>query len=148
MQEMRQIIALFMLSICAYTDIKEKNIYIMPLIISAAGAAAMSAADALFLQNPAPAVNEILLPAAAGIAVILLVRMKSVHVGIGDGYMTAALGMIIGTGRCFLSVAAGLAAASLYAGAMIIAAKKRLHHRLPFAPFVMAGYMFMLFYGS
>ena len=140
-------IALIMLSICAYTDLRERNIYLMPLIISASGAAAITLTDLAFAFEKRTLFHWLLIPAAAGILVMLCVRMKRDHIGIGDGYMTAALGMIIGTGRCFLTVTAGLAAASLYA-ALTAFSKKGLRRRIPFAPFIMAGYMLLLFNGS
>ena len=150
---MKNVIALVMLAICAYTDIKERNIYLMPLIISTTGAAAISVVS--FMCAPATSdlnilMSDLLLPAFAGVLLILVAGSERVRMGQGDGYLMAALGMMIGVRSNIYVIAVASCAALLYV--MILLFKNGGYRRIrrksiPFAPFMIAGYMFILING-
>ena len=153
MWQIKEMIALAMLAICAYTDIKERNIYLFPLIVSTTGAVAVSVVS--FMCAPADEeagilIGDLMIPVLAGVFIIICVRAAKRHVGIGDGYLMAALGMIIGVRSNVISMVAGLFAASIYACIILIKKGKisRFRRRsIPFAPFVMTGYMLVLING-
>ncbi len=153
MWQIKEMIALAMLAICAYTDIKERNIYLFPLIVSTTGAVAVSVVS--FMCAPADEeagilIGELMIPVLAGIFIIICVRAAKRHVGIGDGYLMASLGMIIGVRSNVISMVAGLFAASIYACIILIKKGKISRFRrisIPFAPFVMTGYMLVLING-
>ena len=153
MWQIKEMIALAMLAICTYTDIKERNIYLFPLIVSATGAVAVSVVS--FMCAPADEeagilIGDLMIPVLAGVFIIICVRAAKRHVGIGDGYLMAALGMIIGVRSNVISMVAGLFAASIYACIILIKKGKisRFRRRsIPFAPFVMTGYMLVLING-
>ena len=153
MWQMKNTIALAMLVISAYTDIKERSIYLMPLIISTTGAAAVSVVS--FMCAPAASdldilMREILLPAFAGVLVIVIVKSGYSHIGFGDGYLMASLGMMIGVKNNLYVIAAGFGAALIYVGVLVLrkGGYRRIRRKsIPFAPCMMAGYMLMLING-
>ena len=151
--QIKEMIGLMMLAICTYTDIKERNIYLCPLIVSATGAAAVSTVSFMCAPVDEEAdilIGDLILPALAGLMIIACVKMARRHVGTGDGYLMAALGMIIGIRSNIISVMVGLFAASLYA-CILLFGKRRFRRirggSIPFAPFVMTGYMLVLING-
>lgn len=144
--QIRQMIALAMLAISAYTDIKEKNIYLMPLIIPSAGAISISVisfANAGVSDERSILLYEMAIPVLAGILVIAAVKTGALGMGMGDGYLMAALGLIIGVKLNIFVILTAAVAASVYAAALFVSEKKR-RRTMPFAPFVMAGYMILL----
>lgn len=152
MWQVREIIALAMLAICAYTDIKEKNIYVMPLLICSAGAVALSVTSFVFSagHDRMILVNEIVIPAVAGLVIIVFMKQFRKHMGEGDAYLMAALCLIIGIRYDLYTITAGMILASTYAVSVLIARcvrKKRRLKNIPFAPFVMSGYILVLING-
>ena len=148
MQQMRWMIALFMLAICAYTDIREKNIYLFPLIICSAGGILIAVAAFFTLPGYSGEglTNDLVAPVIAGAVLILFATCFDRYIGSGDGYLMAALGILIGN-RCNLYVAAaGSVLASGYALVKLIRRKKRFLSSIPFAPFVMAGFIMVMVY--
>ena len=148
MKLMRQMIALFMLAICAYTDIKKKYIYLVPLVICAVGGSliVLTAYFAIPEYTGVELTNDLITPALAGTVLILLAKCADRYIGSGDGYLMAALGILIGN-RCNLYVAAvGSVLASGYAFVMLVRKKKRFMSSIPFAPFVMAGFVMVTAY--
>lgn len=147
MRQIRELIALATLAISAYTDIKERNIYTMPLIVSAAGAAVMSMI--MLICAPAGEECDILLselagPALVGALIIMTVRLLGKHMGEGDGYLLAALCMVTGIRESMITMAATAFTAFIYAGGYVTVGKirgKRFYRDIPFAPFVMIGFV-------
>lgn len=147
MWQIREMIALAMLAVCAYTDIKERNIYLVPLTISVSGAAMISLIS-FFTSSAGEGsgvlLKEIILPALVGLMVLVLAWIYRSHLGIGDAYLIAALGIITGI-RCNLyTVICGLVIAFVFALVFMIIKKGRCRKSIPFAPFVMAGYMIVI----
>ena len=146
MWQIRWMIALVMLAICTYTDIRERNIYLIPLIISASGGMLITM-EAFFMipgYDAGMFVNELIIPILTGGTMILISKAIKRHIGIGDIYMLVALSLIIGTGYMLLAVVAGSAAASLFAGVTMIKGRRRFIRSIPFAPFVMSGFMIVM----
>ncbi len=148
MKIMRQMIALFMLAICAYTDIRKKYIYLVPLIICAAGGSliALTAYFAIPGYTEAELTADLIAPLSVGVVLIIAATLSDRYIGSGDGYLMATLGMLIGN-RCNFHVAAvSSVLASGYALVMLIRRKKRFLSSIPFAPFVMAGFVMVMAY--
>ena len=147
MWQIRQMIALAVLAICAYTDIKERNIYIFPLCISSAGAVMITIISYIFSQDGGKGrilFEELVLPMAVGVLLIVAAKTKAAHVGMGDAYLLAALGLIIGIRPDIITAAAALTMVAVYALYMMISGRRRRFMRIPFAPFVMTGFMMVL----
>ncbi|MBO4904704.1 MAG: prepilin peptidase [Lachnospiraceae bacterium] len=163
MRQIREVIALAVLAISAYTDLKERNIYTMPLIVSASGAALMSVIT--LICAPAGEECDILLselagPALAGVLLIAAAKRFADHIGEGDAYLLATLCMIIGMKDGFLTMMISSAAAALYvmvyasigaAAGKIRIGNKRIRYKgrgIPFAPFMMGGFIAIMIYGK
>ena len=145
MQPVRQIkemIALAMLAVSAYTDIRERNIYLVPLAVCSLGAFAVTITEYVS-SDAGMMIDDLILPFLAGAVVILLSKSAKAHVGAGDGYLVASLGFLIGPLPDLIAVCAGSAAAAVYAVTVRVSGKKT-KRNLPFAPFVLAGFFFVL----
>ena len=148
MWQIKEMMALAMLAVSAYTDIKEKNIYLMPLIVPSAGAIAISVISYVCSYGTDESeilVYDILLPVFAGIILIVIAKAGIAHMGTGDGYLMAALGLVIGIRYNLFVISLGFIIASVYAGAVIISGRGRHRRRIPFAPFVMTAFVLVLF---
>ncbi len=144
MWQMREAIALVMLAICTYTDIKERNIYLVPLAIASAGAAIMELVVFFAMTDPGAyqrLIMYLLLPLATGVLMIILSHSGFFPAGEGDGYLIAALTLVTGFTSSLHAVAAGSIMAALYALIKLVAKKKR---SVPFAPFVMTGFILVI----
>lgn len=147
MWQVRQILALAMLAVCAYTDIKEKSIYVMPLVITGTGAVIISLVSVLAESGEVAGktmVDYMVLPAAAGISAVLLSRASGGHIGSGDALLLGVLGLVTGIKTDIVTFTAGLFAVSVYAMAVLVLPRKRRVKYIPFAPFVMTGYVLVL----
>ena len=154
MRQIRELIALFVLAISAYTDIKERNIYTMPLIVSAAGAVIMS----VIMIIGAPAgeecdifYSELAGPALVGALIIFAAALFKGHIGAGDAYLLAALGFILGIRQHLGTMIIAVFAAFIYAGVCVMIGrtqKRRFYAEIPFAPFVMIGFVFVIAGGA
>ncbi len=74
---MTDMIALVVLAICAYTDIRERNIYMMPLMISSAGAVIMHLISVFSYEaagRPEQIIGSICIPLLAGVLTIGVCR--------------------------------------------------------------------------
>ena len=143
MQQIKQMIALAMLAVCAYTDIRERNIYLAPLVISVAGGVMTVLAAFWFIPEYgfAGLIPDLVVPALAGALIVMIVKLSGKYIGDGDGYMMASLGILIGNAHNLMVLVTASVAASMYAAVLVIGKKKRRIIGIPFAPFVLSGYM-------
>ena len=142
-REIKEMIALAMLVVSAYTDIRERNIYLAPLAACTLGAVAVSITAYAATSDAGMMINDLIFPALTGVIIIMLSKCAKAHVGAGDGYLVASLGLLIGLVPDIIAVCAGSAAAAVYAVSAKTLGKKRIRN-LPFAPFVLAGFFFVL----
>ena len=138
MWQIREMMALSLLAVCAYTDIKERNIYVMPLLVSGIGSVAIT----LIGREDLP--EFLIFPALAGAFLILAVKYWQDQMGMGDGYLMATLMMMIGITCGMYVIMCSFAVSSVYAGAVLLAKKGGIKREIPFAPCVMAGFIVML----
>lgn len=150
MDQTRQIIALATLGISAYTDLKERYIYIFPLIV--AGIAAVSISISQYFtkaaENMLPMfVSWIASPVVVGLFIIFLVYMLDDYIGMGDAYLVSIMGFMNGV---LLNIRL-LCAAFLLSGIFglvyfgIKGNKKDMRSiQLPFAPFLLIAYVGVL----
>ncbi|MBR4575268.1 MAG: hypothetical protein IKO16_10175 [Lachnospiraceae bacterium] len=150
MREIKQIMALAVLAVSVYTDIRERNIYILPLAVTSAGAVAVSLADFVFTpcgQGVHILIWDILFPAVTGLAFILITRIRVLCMGEGDGYLLACLALLLGAASDLATFAAASFFAGLYSAFLLVTKRGAGQTLIPFAPFVMAGFIFTVFYG-
>ena len=143
MWQIKQMIALVMLAICTYTDIRRRSVYTVPLIVSAGGGGLITLTA--FIGIPeygiCGLITDLIAPMLSGAVIIAVVKRAKKYIGTGDGLLLAALGILIGNRSNLYVVAVASVAASVYAGALIIRKKKRFTGGIPFAPFVMSGFL-------
>ena len=143
MWQIKQMIALVMLAICTYTDIRRRIVYTVPLIISAAGGGliTLTAYIGIAEYGMSGLITDLIAPILLGAVIIVAVKHAKKYIGTGDGMILAALGILIGNRSNLYVIAVASVAASVYAGALIIKKKKRFTGGIPFAPFVMSGFL-------
>ncbi len=145
MWQIKEMIALAMLAVCSYTDIKERYIYTVPLLISSAGSVIITViACALPGYMQGMFMNDLVIPLAAAAVMTVSVRKVKAVIGAGDVYMMAALGMVMGMGSAVRILLAGSVPAAVYSVMMLVAGKLHFRRSIPFAPFVMAGFWAVL----
>ena len=149
MWQIKQMIALAMLAVCSYTDIKEINIYIAPLVISVTGGilTVLTAFWGIPDYGGSQFVNELVSPALAGMLLIAVLRSCRKHIGLGDGYLLACLGILIGNRRNMYVIVIASVAASVYGTVLMLKKRKHRAGSIPFAPFVMSGFMMITMTG-
>jgi len=151
MWKLKQAVALIVLAVSSYSDIKERQIYVMPLVIGVIFSIAVSIAD--YMIDPIEHVNEVLFgslifPLFCSVFVFLIISKLKDYIGIGDAYLFAFLSFALGVSRniriiCFASLVAGLLCAIL-----ILLNMDKKWKKVPFAPFLLTGYMCLVCAGS
>lgn len=131
------IIILFYLILCTYTDIAYMKIYVMP---SAFFAAAGLLLHALSYTNHA-GISDMALSIAAGIAAVFLSFLTRGSVGLGDGIMLIVLGFYLPAAVNLGILLYALILSALFSLLLIAARHLSGKHRLPFAPFLLSGYI-------
>ena len=149
MWQIKQMIALAMLAVCTYTDIRERNIYIVPLIISAAGGilTVFTAFWGIPDYGGECLVADLVFPSLAGVLMITAAKICRKHIGQGDGYLLACLGILIGNRRNLYVILIASVAASVYGAVLMFRRRKHRAGGIPFAPFVMSGFMMITMAG-
>ena len=133
MRQIRDVIALAMLAVCAYTDIKERNIYLAPLAVSSAGAVLICLITG----------TSFILSVIIGIMIIVVTSIMRRYIGSGDGYLLAALILVAEPGPALFSMLAGSVLAAVFAAVKTVIGNIKIR-TIPLAPFVMAGFIIML----
>lgn len=127
------------LLVLAAEDMFKKSI---PLLLLAAGAipAAVS-----FFNGQRPSVSDRGLGLAVGLVLLLIAKLGKEMIGYGDAAVFCISGLALGLRMTAVMAALSLFLLLVYAVAML--ARGRLHRksRVPFLPFVFAGYVLMQF---
>ena len=83
--------------------------------------------------------------------IIITTRMIGKHMGEGDGYLLAALCMVTGLRENMLTIVLAAFTAFIYVWGYVIAGKirrRRFNKDIPFAPFVMIGFLLVIVNGA
>lgn len=143
-EKIREVCALLILAVSAYTDIKERNIYIMPLVIGAISAMSLSIIS--FINTPCGELtkqvfSEIISPLLAAGFVILITYMLRDNIGVGDGYLFAMLFLMIGVVRNVRLICVASIFVGIFGAIVMMIRLDKVYKRIPFAPFMMAGFI-------
>ncbi len=79
-----------------------------------------------------------------GCGLCLLAGLSDNKVGWGDGLCTLILGLLAGAGPCIFAVSAGMLLLSLLCIILLLSGKADRNSRMPFLPFLAAGYCLYL----
>lgn len=135
---MEQVAVLIMLGICSYSDIKSKQIPVIQLCVFGILGVIMH----LFNSQQ----NWISLILGIGIGAILYVYslLSQEKLGKGDAMIVMVIGIYMG----FMKTLELLWISSIFAAGvgivMIIYKKQKKNYEIPFVPFLMAGYLYLL----
>ena len=129
---------LAVLAVSAYRDWREKQIYLyLPI-----GALILGLIWHLVCRERA--LEDMLLGAVVGLAMMIIGKVTGEAIGIGDGMMLVVSGIFLGFwgNMCLLMTA--LLLVGCVALFLIVIGKKGKDYRLPFLPFLLVAYLLQL----
>ena len=138
-KNLRFVFVLIVLIIEAVTDFKKKEVNIIFPILLAAAAVVM-----LFFSKDISLINAII-GIAEGLLLILISVLTKGQIGMGDGILLAACGLMLG-GRDNLIMFFFACLSSAVVSALIMIIKKAdKKTKIPFVPFMIPGFLIMVF---
>ena len=137
-KNLRFVFVLIVLIIEAVTDFKKKEVNIIFPILLAAAAVVM-----LFFSKDISLINAII-GIAEGLLLILISVLTKGQIGMGDGILLAACGLMLG-GRDNLIMFFFACLSSAVVSALIMIIKKAdKKTKIPFVPFMIPGFLIMV----
>ena len=137
-KNLRFVFVLIVLIIEAVTDFKKKEVNIIFPILLAAAAVVM-----LFFSKDISLINAII-GIAEGLLLILISVLTKGQIGLGDGILLAACGLMLG-GRDNLIMFFFACLSSAVVSALIMIIKKAdKKTKIPFVPFMIPGFLIMV----
>lgn len=133
-----ELLLLLFLIICAFYDIKEKQISAIFLI----GVFVAIAVGEFFLYEKT--VTGLFLDLMIGVVFLAIGFLSKQAVGYADGLVLCCSGLILGFYRNLNLLFYSLVAISFFSIVMLIIRKLTVKDRVPFLPFVLAGYLGVL----
>ena len=125
------------LAACAFQDRKYGRI---SLIL--AGAGGLTALLCRIISGQT-VFTDILVSFIPGVLLALIAFASSQAIGFGDAAMAAVAGLFLGCSGCVLLLLISLAICAAASAALVILRKKTWKDQMPFAPFMLAGYVLM-----
>jgi len=135
-QEITRTIALFILSVNSFTDVRRHEI--SPLLTAAGGITGII----VLYMYPVPGIS---LPASLlpGICFLLFSFLSRGAVGAGDGFVLIALAGCLSVNDILITAVCGMFPAFVYAGAMLLRGADG-RKSFAFVPFLLGGYVLYL----
>lgn len=142
MKEIKEIIALLVLVVCTYTDIKERQIYLLPLLLG--GVAAFSISIIMCIQEPIEETMKsifswLIFPLLFGVFLVLLVALSKGQIGMGDGYLALVLSLCLGVTKEIRTLCVSVILSGIFCIGLIFCNKDRMWKKIPFVPFLLVG---------
>ncbi|MCM1087963.1 MAG: prepilin peptidase [Muribaculaceae bacterium] len=134
--QITEIVAFVFMGICAFFDIKKKEI---PVYLAAAGIIAALGVNLFLLYRGDLSAAETagsLLPGGFFLIVSFLTKEK---VGYGDGLLLLTAGLFLGFYRCCFCLCISLLGSSVFAILLLGLGKAGKNSKIPFAPFLAIG---------
>lgn len=150
MLTVRKIITLLLLAVCSDSDIKERCIYMLPLGIAALLGIILSVADIIinYLGNTYLLqfflLHCIFLPVAIGIYLYSFSVISNEALGRGDAILIAVLTVILEMTMVIKIIIIAIFTSAIFGVCMMINRKAVFREGIPFVPFVLFAYLFML----
>lgn len=137
-----EVLVLFFITVCSYTDIKEKNIYVAPVVLS------QCLWITIFSISSSSSFIKIFSNVATKIVIetVVITVLSFYHdmIGLGDSLMLTTVCVILGfeNGITIFAIAFLMCA---IAGIVMIFLKRRcIESKMPLAPFVLTSYIVWL----
>lgn len=128
-----------MIFLCAIGDIKKKKVWIPVIVIGGILSFLL-----LFVQGKAGWI-ECLGGGAVGGALLLFSKITGEQIGLGDGVLFCVTGLVLGFWQNISLLLWSLFLTSVMAGFLLVVKKCEKQRKIPFIPFVFAGYMILQF---
>ena len=150
MFKVRVLIAIVMLIICSYQDLKRKEINLSVLILSVLINTAFVVIDETseILNNNVSfsgtyikkSVAEIVMSVFPGIFILIFSKLFG-QIGEGDGYVFIAIGLISGVRIVLLAMYISFLIGGIYAAYKRFIKKEKAEYGFAFVPFILIGYI-------
>lgn len=121
-----------------YEDLKKKTVSVSSIIVFSAAGTIVN----LFGKNIS--LLNMFLGLAVGAGVMIIGKIMNDGIGIGDGAILSSVGIIIGGKQCLLLFFVAIMAAAFISLVLLLLKKVKLKQQLPFVPYILAGYIFLL----
>lgn len=146
MFKVREIVVIMLLIICTITDIKERNIYIMPVLTSIILAISFTIFEILY--SPLTdrfyiLMNWIVWPFCLVLILMILIYTSKGGIGAGDGYMVAGTSLLIGMNEIFTVIFFASVIGMFVCIYMIlldVIRHAKIKRTIPYAPLLLSGF--------
>ena len=134
----RSYVLLGTLGVHSIEDVKEKKITVMFTLFSGI------LGIVLHLLVPDISIFDMLLGMASGGGIMLFSRLTGGKIGMGDGILFMLTGFYLGAAQNLWLMMISFSLAGVFGGCMLMFGLCRKGDRLPFVPFLFAGYFLMI----
>jgi leader peptidase (prepilin peptidase)/N-methyltransferase len=135
---MQKFVLLGLLGLCAWEDMKRKELTVMNLLLFAISGLL------LHLFFPICSIYSILWGISLGVAVLGVSFLSRGGIGMGDGILLMVTGVYLGGTANLELFLLGISFSALWAMGLVVIWKKRGKDQMAFAPFLLASYLVML----
>lgn len=135
---LQQIVFLGMLGLSAYQDYKEKKVSLYCVLFAGIAGIAL---HILFLEH---SVADILAGMSIGAVVLMISWVSRGRIGLGDGMVLVISGIFLGFWQNLKLFMMALLLAGIWSLFLLTIKKKGRNYRIPFLPFLLAAYLFIL----
>lgn len=129
-----EIFMMIFLGINTWTDIRKKEICLPVLFIFLLGGMLWRIWQGTFWPGG-------VLSLGIGICIILIALLSREKIGLGDGLLILAMGSVLKAGELTGILFAALLLCGIYSGIELLVRKKTRSEEIPFAPFLLIGYL-------
>lgn len=134
----KEVITIIWLAVLSICDIRRKRVPLGLLLAGAMFAAAVSLYGGIKGEINIFQLCKSLIPGT----VLLILAGATGKAGCGDGIIVMALGLVEGYELCLFTFFGGLVLAALFSGVLLIIKKAKRNTKIPFVPFLTAGWLF------
>ena len=121
-----------------YEDIRKKSVAVVGIVAFSIVGVVINCLSLNF------SINEMLIGVSVGAGVILLGRLMNNGIGAGDGAILFSIGILLGGELCLLIFLSALTMAALTSVVLLIMGKVSMKQRIPFVPYILCGYLFVI----
>lgn len=122
------------LGINTWTDIRKKEICVPVLCIFLTGGIFLRVSEGTFW-------TEGLISMGIGVVAAVISVLTRGEIGFGDGLLILAMGSVLKSRELLGILLAALLLCGIYSGLQLLVFKKKRDTEIPFAPFLLAGYL-------
>lgn len=136
----KEVITILWMAVLSICDIKRKRVPLWLLGTGTIFAAAVSLYGGIKGEINILQLCKSLIPGAA----LLILAWATGKAGCADGVVVMALGLADGYEICLFTLFSGLILIALFSGGLLIARKAKRNTKIPFVPFLTAGWLLTL----